>query len=64
MPILLESEGPVLQIEFVAEAEVFGQLRERKLDVELNLRNSRASLIQSRISGLSQKLSLQAAHIK
>lgn len=49
---------PVLQIEVLSEAEVFAEMRNRKLDVELNLHNSKASLVQSKINGLSQKVPL------
>jgi hypothetical protein len=56
IPVIDQPDSnPVLQIEVVSEAEVFAQMQDRKLDVELNLHNSRASLIQSKISGLSQK---------
>ncbi|KAI6210855.1 hypothetical protein M3Y96_00372100 [Aphelenchoides besseyi] len=47
--------GPILQIEVVSEAEVFAEMKKRKLEIELKLHNSRAALIQSRISGLNQK---------
>jgi hypothetical protein len=49
---------PVLQIEVLSEAEVFAAMKNRKLDVELNLHNSKASLIQSKINGLSQKVKI------
>jgi hypothetical protein len=56
MSVIEPDNGPVIQIEIVSEAEVFAEMRNRKLDVELNLHNTRASLIQSKISGLSQKV--------
>ncbi|KAI6191145.1 hypothetical protein M3Y97_00196100 [Aphelenchoides bicaudatus] len=53
---LIEPDNqPVIQIEVLSEAEVFGEMKNRKLNIELNFHNSKASLVQSKINGLSQK---------
>ncbi|KAH7726263.1 Protein C05C9.1 [Aphelenchoides avenae] len=49
------ARDPVLKLEITCEADIKMKMTDRKLEVELKLKNSRAILVESKIENMSQK---------